>query len=137
MDDTAPDRLRRARLTRLGGEATDESGDEPQVLGAAEARAAALARGDAVALRDLLHERFTWTTHRGEVLDRTEYVDRNTGGRTVWRSQDLEVPHVVVVGDTAVLRADVAVPRRPRGTAYAVTRGEPVSAPGRGGPARA
>ncbi|UFN43410.1 nuclear transport factor 2 family protein [Nocardioides okcheonensis] len=85
----------------------DQSGDEAQVLGAAEARAAALARGDAVALRDLLHERFTWTTHRGEVLDRTEYVDRNTGGRTVWRSQDLEVPHVVVVGDTAVLRADV------------------------------
>ncbi|WP_374458264.1 nuclear transport factor 2 family protein [Nocardioides sp.] len=82
-------------------------GDEEQVLEAARARAAALARGDAAALLDLLDERFRWVTHLGEVLDRTEYVTRNTAGHTVWRSQDLGNPRVVVVGDTAVLHAEV------------------------------
>lgn len=82
--------------------------DEEQVLEAAEARATALARGDAAALLALLDERFRWTTHLGEVLDRAEYVARNTGdGRTVWRSQSLGDPHVVVVADTAVLHAVV------------------------------
>jgi ketosteroid isomerase-like protein len=81
--------------------------DEEQVLEAAQARATALAQGDAAALNDLLDERFTWTTHLGEVLDRTEYVARNTGGHTVWRSQSLSNPHVVVVADTAVLHAIV------------------------------
>ena len=81
--------------------------DEKQVLDAAQARARALARGDAAALLGLLDERFRWTTHLGEVLDRTEYVARNTAGHTVWRSQDLSNPRVVVVGDTAVLHADV------------------------------
>lgn len=50
--------------------------DEKQVLDAAHARARALARGDAAALLGLLDERFRWTTHLGEVLDRTEYVTR-------------------------------------------------------------
>lgn len=74
---------------------------------AAQARAQALARGDAAALNDLLDERFRWTTHLGEVLDRNEYVARNTGGHTVWRSQTLSDPRVVVVADTAVLHAVV------------------------------
>jgi ketosteroid isomerase-like protein len=81
--------------------------DEEQVLEAAQARATALANGDATGLLDLLDERFRWTTHVGEVLDRTEYVTRNTGGHTVWRSQSLSNPRVVVVGDTAVLHAEV------------------------------
>ena len=81
--------------------------DEEQVLAAARARATALARGDAAALLQLLDERFRWTTHLGEVLDRTEYVTRNTGGDTVWHSQDLSEPRVVVVGDTAVLHCGV------------------------------
>ena len=71
------------------------------------ARAAALADGDAERLLELLHEDFRWTTHRGDVFDRAEYVRRNTAGDTVWRSQDLVDPHVTVVGDTAVLHAEV------------------------------
>ena len=94
-----PDRRARGTLTSVS--------DEEQVLEAAQARATALANGDAAALNDLLDERFRWTTHVGEVMDRTEYVTRNTGGHTVWRSQSLSNPRVVVVGDTAVLHAVV------------------------------
>ena len=43
---------------------------ESEVLAAAEARAVALAAGDADALRELHHQDLRWTTHRGEVLDR-------------------------------------------------------------------
>lgn len=82
--------------------------DEAAVLAAARERASALARGDAAALSDLLHPRFAWTTHRGEVLDRTAYVTRNTGGHAIWRSQDLDDVRVTVVGDTAVLHAEVS-----------------------------
>ncbi len=78
-----------------------------EVLTAARERASALAAGDAGRLSALLHEDFRWTTHRGETLDRSEYVRRNTGGPTAWRSQDLGLTEVVVVGATAVLRAEV------------------------------
>lgn len=78
-----------------------------QVVAAARARAAALASGDAAALAGLLHDEFAWTTHVGETLDREEYLRRNTGGTTVWRSQDLGATTVVVEGDTAVLRTEV------------------------------
>jgi ketosteroid isomerase-like protein len=80
---------------------------EQEVLAAAESRAAALAAGDAVRLTDLLHEDFRWTTHVGETYDRAEYVRRNTQGHTVWRSQTLVDPEVVVIGETAVLYAEV------------------------------
>ena len=83
------------------------AGDAAQVVAAAEERASALAAGDAVRLTRLLHPDFTWTTHTGDVHDRTAYVDRNTGGTTVWRSQRLTATAVDVVGDTAVLRATV------------------------------
>ena len=43
----------------------------------------------------------------GETHSRSEYVRRNTEGDTTWRSQDLSSPQVVVVGDTAVLYAEV------------------------------
>ena len=82
-------------------------GAENDVAQAAEARAAALATGDADALMSLLHEDFRWTTHTGQVLDRREYVRRNTGGDTTWQSQVLLGPHVAVVGATAVLHAEV------------------------------
>lgn len=78
-----------------------------EVTAAAEARAAALAEGDAERLLELLHEDFRWTSHTGETYDRAEYVRRNTAGHTVWRSQRLLDPEVVVVGSTAVLRAEV------------------------------
>jgi hypothetical protein len=78
-----------------------------QVLRAAEERASALAAGDAGRLSDLLHESFRWTTHAGESYGRSEYVRRNTGGHTVWRSQDLRIAEVILVGDTAVLYAEV------------------------------
>ena len=43
----------------------------------------------------------------GETYSRSEYIRRNTEGLTVWRSQDLSRAEVVVVGDTAVLYAEV------------------------------
>ena len=78
-----------------------------EVLAAAESRAVALAAADAERLTDLLHEDFRWTAHVGDTYDRTEYVRRNTRGPTVWHSQTLVDPEVVVVGDTAVLYAQV------------------------------
>ncbi|GAA1950102.1 hypothetical protein GCM10009798_06700 [Nocardioides panacihumi] len=81
-------------------------GAQEEVIEAARQRASALVAGDAERLAALLHEQFRWTTHAGETYDRAEYVRRNTEGR-VWRSQDLSDVEVVVVGDTAVLLADV------------------------------
>ena len=81
--------------------------EESEVIRAAEARASALADGDADRLLALLHEDFRWTSHVGETYDRTEYVRRNTQGGTVWRSQGLTSPDVVVVGESAVLLAEV------------------------------
>ena len=43
-----------------------------QVIQAAEARAVALADGDAERLKSLLHEDFRWTTHVGETFSRDE-----------------------------------------------------------------
>ena len=80
---------------------------EAEVIAAAEARASALADGDAVRLRAPLHDGFRWTTHVGTTYDREEYVRRNTGGVTVWRAQQVVDPCVVVVGDAAVLHAQV------------------------------
>lgn len=82
-------------------------GEEAQVIAAAEERASALAAGDVARLSDLLHEDFRWTTHLGETYDRSAYIHRNTRGDTLWRSQELRHAEVVVVGDTAVLHAEV------------------------------
>ena len=81
--------------------------DAQQVIAAAEDRASVLAAGDAERLRELLHEQFRWTTHVGETFNRSEYIRRNTEGHTVWRSQDLTNAEAVVVGETAVLQAEV------------------------------
>jgi ketosteroid isomerase-like protein len=78
-----------------------------EVLDAARRRADALGAGDAESLLGLLHEDFIWTTHRGDTFDRAAYVERNTQGQTVWRSQRLDHPVVTVVGNTAVLHAEV------------------------------
>jgi ketosteroid isomerase-like protein len=78
-----------------------------EVIEAAESRAVALAIGDAERLTELLHEDFRWTSHVGDTYDRAEYIRRNTEGHTVWRSQTLVNPEVVVVGETAVLYAEV------------------------------
>jgi ketosteroid isomerase-like protein len=77
---------------------------EDEVLAAAAARADALARGDADALRARLHPLFGWTSHRGDTFDRETYVRRNAGGTTHWYGQALEDVRLVVIGDTAVLR---------------------------------
>jgi ketosteroid isomerase-like protein len=66
-----------------------------------------LADGDAERLSELLHEDFRWTAHVGVTYGRAEYIRRNTEGHTIWRSQQLVDPEVVVVGDTAVLYAEV------------------------------
>ena len=45
----------------------------------------------------------TFTTHRGDVRDRAQYIAGNTEGDLVWRAQQLIEAEVLVVGDTAVL----------------------------------
>jgi cold shock CspA family protein len=70
---------------------------------AARARAAALATNDAENLLRLLHPDFTWTSHRGEVLDRASYVRGNTDGSLTWLEQRLEEVRTRIVGDTGVL----------------------------------
>jgi ketosteroid isomerase-like protein len=78
---------------------------EDEVREAARARSAALVARDADALRALHHERFRFTTPRGDVRDREQYVAGNTGGELVWHAQRLDDGEVAVVGDTAVLTA--------------------------------
>jgi ketosteroid isomerase-like protein len=78
-----------------------------QVISAAQDRARALAAADADALAELLHEEFRWTSHLGEAFGREDYVRRNTLGPVQWRSQQLDDVDVVVVGEVAVLRAEV------------------------------
>lgn len=80
---------------------------EQEVMSAAKERASALASGDSERLSALLHGDFRWTSHVGDTYSRAEYIRRNTEGDTVWRSQQLSNAEVVVVGDTAVLYADV------------------------------
>jgi hypothetical protein len=76
-----------------------------EVLLAAEQRAAALVAVDPEGLRALMHPCLQWTTFKGEVLSREQYLAGNTGGVLTWRSQRLEDVRVVVVGETAVLTA--------------------------------
>ena len=78
-----------------------------EVIEAARSRAAALADGDGERLRELLDDDFRWTSHVGDTYGREEYIRRNTTGHTVWKSQDLGEPEVIVCGDTAVLIARV------------------------------
>ena len=79
----------------------------PEVIRAAEARALALANADSLALWELLHEDFQWTSHTGETFTRDDYIERNTAGSVAWRSQHFDDIDVVVVGDVAVLRGEV------------------------------
>jgi ketosteroid isomerase-like protein len=79
--------------------------DVEQVLLVAEQRAIALAAGDPDALRALMHPSLQWTTYKGDLLSREQYVAGNTGGVLTWKSQRLQGTRVVVVGDTAVLTA--------------------------------
>ncbi|MFC9688196.1 nuclear transport factor 2 family protein [Kribbella sp. NPDC056951] len=81
---------------------------EAQVVAAAEARAAALAAGDAVALEAWLHPQFRWTSHVGDSFDRDGYLASNTGGSLKWAAQTLADIEVTVVGDAAVLRCVVS-----------------------------
>jgi ketosteroid isomerase-like protein len=78
-----------------------------EIVAAAQSRAAALVAADTDQLNALLHEDFRWTSHRGETYRRDEYIRHNTDGRTLWRSQEMTDTDVVVVGDTAVLYAEV------------------------------
>ncbi len=81
------------------------SADVRAVLAAAERRAEALAAGDVEVLTELMHPSLQWTTFTGQVLSREQYIAGNAGGDLTWRSQRLDDPVVVVVGDTAVLTA--------------------------------
>ena len=81
---------------------------EADVLRAATERADALGRGDRRRLEALLHPRFVWTSHTGQMFDRTTYLDANTGGRTAWHGQQLHDVDVRVIDDVAVLRCTVS-----------------------------
>ena len=83
------------------------SDDVAAVLAAEERRAEALVRGDAEALRSVLHPAFRWTTYLGRILDRDAYVAGNTDGRLRWLAQSRKDLHIAVVGDAAVLGAIV------------------------------
>jgi Domain of unknown function (DUF4440) len=83
----------------------EQSGEAGRVLAAARRRATALAERDAATLLKLLHPLLRWTTYRGDVLDRDQYVAGNTDGTLVWRDQRLDDVHIIVVGGTAVLVA--------------------------------
>ncbi len=79
-----------------------------EVLAAAHARAAALVAGDRGRLEALLHPQLRWTTYRGAVLDREQYLTGNVGGALVWVEQALrEVDVQVVDAAVAVLTAVV------------------------------
>jgi ketosteroid isomerase-like protein len=78
---------------------------EADVLDVARRRSAALVARDAQALTALHHAAFRFTTPRGDVRDRAQYVHGNTGGSLVWRAQRLEDPDVTIVDDTAILTA--------------------------------
>jgi hypothetical protein len=80
---------------------------ESEVLAAAEARARALAAGDADALRELQHPDLRWTTHRGEVLDRDRYIAGNPSGELVWYPSGSRTRPSRSSADTAVLTAIV------------------------------
>ncbi|GAA3393603.1 nuclear transport factor 2 family protein [Cryptosporangium minutisporangium] len=77
--------------------------DEDALRAAVERRAEALAAGEASGLEAVLHPRFRWTSHRGEVFDRAAYVRSNTAGGLVWRQQLVDRTDVVVLGDTGVV----------------------------------
>ncbi len=80
---------------------------EEQVVAAAQARAVALAAGDAEALGAWLHPQFRWTSHIGESFDRDRYIANNTRGSRQRSAQKLADVEVTVVADTAVLRCVV------------------------------
>jgi hypothetical protein len=79
------------------------------VLAAARARAAALAAGDGPRLEALLHPRLRWTTYRGVVLDREQYLAANVGGELRWHEQTLHDVEVQVVADGVAILTAVVV----------------------------
>jgi ketosteroid isomerase-like protein len=78
-----------------------------EVIRAAEARAQALASGDADRLRELLHSDFRWVSHAGERYDRESYVASNVESTNGWSEQRLTDISVVAHEQTAVLRCTV------------------------------
>jgi Domain of unknown function (DUF4440) len=78
-----------------------------EVIRAAEARAKALAEGDAARLRDLLHSDFRWVSHAGERYDRDSYIASTLEESNGWSEQELTDIRVVAHEQTAVLRCTV------------------------------
>ena len=73
-----------------------------EVLIVAELRAAALVSGEPDRLRRLLHPEFSWTSHRGERLDREGYVRVNTRDAQMGQAA-ARGPRGDVVDDIAIL----------------------------------
>ncbi len=89
---------------RIGGVTIDDAATA--VMAGAPARSAAPAAGDPRRRAELLHPQMRWTTYRGVVLNREEYLASNVGGGLVWVEQTLHDLDVQVVGDAvAVLTA--------------------------------
>ena len=79
------------------------------VLAAAHSRAAALTAADRDRLTALLHPDLRWTTHRGTVLDREQYLAANVGGSLTWLDQRLENPEILLAGDRAAVLTALVV----------------------------
>ena len=65
----------------------------------------AMVAKDGTRLRELLHLRFSWKSHKGEWFDFDTYLQSNQCGQNAWFGQELRDPQVQVVGNTAVLRS--------------------------------
>ena len=78
-----------------------------EVVAAARRRARFLVERDVDALLEILHPEFVWTTHTGELLSRSDYVEVNTNGSLHWVAQTLHDLDVTVVKNAAVLRCVV------------------------------
>ena len=63
--------------------------DRNEVLAAATRRARALASSDEPALRELLHHRFGWISHRGASFTLDTYLSANARGEIRWQAQEL------------------------------------------------
>jgi hypothetical protein len=84
---------------------------EDAVLLAAQARAAALAAGDSVALTALHHPAFLWISHTGQRFDRDSYLRSNAppaASAPIWHSQRLEDVEYAASEHVVVLRCVVA-----------------------------
>jgi hypothetical protein len=97
-----------SRHTRSGRENACMGSHEEAVAALVSARTAALLRGDADRMREILAPDFTYTNATGVSCDREEYLAAYVGSpELVWLAQESSPPLVRIYGDTAVVTLDV------------------------------